>query len=359
MESVTAAGDPYATVTVFDGNGVLLERVELPERAPGEVDVAISAAAICGSDLHTVLGHRPAPPQVVLGHEGVGHILAADDDAVDLRGRSLTVGDRIVFGLSSSCGRCDRCTAGLTMKCRSLVKYGHEAVTTPPYASGTLATRLRLRPDTAILPVPAGLSDTQVVSAGCAAATAAAVIKAAGPLTPDAPALVFGAGAVGMYCVAMLATAGHPVYVHDPVPGRVRAAEYVGARTYSADDDREFPLIVEASGNARAFTEALRLVDIGGRVVAAGSVSPGSSTVTFDPAIVVTGRVTLVGVHNYSAEDFRFAVDWLATHAQRLGLERFTSPPYALSDIKDAFAQMGEGTFHRVLVRPEQLGPRV
>lgn len=357
MESVTTTG-PYATVTVFDGAGVLLEQVALPERTTGEIDVAISAAAICGSDLHTVLGHRAAPPNVVLGHEGVGHVIAADDDAVDLRRNPLRVGDRIVFGLSSSCRNCDRCAAGLTMKCRALVKYGHEAITTRPYASGTIATRLRLLPGTAILPVPTGLDDAQVVSAGCAVATAAAVIAAAGHLGADAPVLVFGAGALGMYAAAMLASAGHPVHVHDPMPDRLRAAEQVGAQLYSADDDRPFPLVIEASGSARAFTQALQRVDVGGRVVAAGSVSPGSSTVTFDPAALVTRRVTLVGVHNYTDADFRTAVDWLGAHAQRLRLERFASPAHALSDIKNAFAQMGEGTFHRVLVRPEQTDAR-
>ena len=338
-------------VAVFDDGRVTLERLELADRSPGEVDVAISAAAVCGSDLHTVLGHRSTPPRTALGHEGVGRVIDADSGAVDFRGASLSPGDRVVFAIYSACGSCDRCASGLPMKCRNLFKYGHESVTRPPHASGTLATRVRLLPGVPVLRIPDDLTDNRVVSAGCAVATAAAIVRAAGSPT-EKDVLVFGAGGVGTYCAAMLASMGNRVAVVDPAEQRLAFAEQMGARSRKGDEG-PFPIVIEASGSAAAFENALEAADIGGRVVAAGSVSPGSTTVTFDPALVVTRRLTLIGIHNYAGEDLVWSVDWMEKHAARLGLERLVSAPLPLSQIGVAFDMMREGGHPRVLVVPE------
>lgn len=339
------------SVAVFGDGRVALERLELPERSVGEIDVALSAAAICGSDLHTVLGHRPALARTALGHEGVGRVVDIDDKATDLRGAALGRGDRVVFALFSSCGRCDRCMSGLQMKCRSLLKYGHESVATPPHATGTLASTVRVLPGVPVLRIPDDLGDVQAVSAGCAVATAAAIVSAAEPLEAGTRVLVFGAGAVGAYCTAMLASRGCSVFVSEPVEQRRALVERFGAQPVVSDSPA-FPVVVEASGNAAAFVAALESTEVGGRIIAAGSVSPGSSTVTFDPAVVVTRRLSVIGIHNYTAQDFRRGVDWLLAHGRYLGLDQLVSPPLPLASIDEAFEQMGTGRHLRVLVRP-------
>ncbi len=337
-------------VAVFDAGAVTLRQLELPDRAPGEIDVDITGAAICGSDLHTVLGHRAAPPATALGHEGVGRVRSADPSATDLRGVRLQVGDRVVLSMIRSCGACDRCRAGLTMKCRNLFKYGHASVTEPPLASGTLATMVRLTPRVPVLRIPDQIEDSIMVPAGCATATAAAVVAAAAPVG-DEPVLIFGAGAVGFYCAAMFAGLGCFVQVRDPSTARLDLLAGTGARP---DDglDRSYPIVIEASGNPAAFADALEAVDIGGLVVGAGSVSVAAGTITVDPALLVTRRVRFSGVHNYTPGEFAAAVDWLTAHGRRLGLDRLLSPPVQLARIDEAFALMRAGTYPRVLVRP-------
>lgn len=345
-----AAAPGSVQVAVFDQGEIGLRRIELPDRAPGEFDVDLTAAAICGSDLHTVLGHRSTPPQTALGHEGVGRISAVDPGAVDLRGDPLRVGDRVALSMIRSCGRCDRCRAGLTMKCRSLFKYGHASVTESPYASGTLANRIRVSPGVPVLRIPDRVDDSIMVPAGCATATAAAVVTAAAPVG-DETVLIFGAGAVGLYCAAMLAGLGCTVVVRDPSAQRLAMLAGTGA---VPDDgaERPYPIVVEASGSPAAFTDALKAVDLGGQVIGAGSVSIDSGTVTFDPALLVTRRIRFSGVHNYTPDEFRLAVDWLTEHGERLDLGRLVSPPQPLTKINDAFALMRTGTYPRVLVRP-------
>jgi putative phosphonate catabolism associated alcohol dehydrogenase len=344
-------GAPDAVrVTVFDRGAVTLRRINLPARSPGEIDVDITAAAICGSDLHTVLGHRSTPPATALGHEGVGRIRSVDPDATDLRGQPLEPGDRVVLSMIRSCGSCDRCRAGLTMKCRSGFKYGHASVNEAPFASGTLASLVRLTPGVPVLRISDGVGDSIMVPAGCATATAAAVVEAAAP-SGDEPVLIFGAGAVGFYCAAMFAGLGCTVWVRDPSEARLALLAGTGARP---DDgrDRPYPIVVEASGSTSAFADALTAVDLGGLVVGAGSVSVNADTITVDPALLVTRRIRFSGVHNYTPAEFGAAVDWLAEHGPRLGLDRLVSPPLPLDRIDEAFALMRSGTYPRVLVHP-------
>ena len=347
-----------ASVAIFDKGHVNLEEIVLPPRNDGEIDVAISTAAICGSDLHTVLGHRESPARSTLGHEGVGQVLDLDPGTVDLRGLPLSVGDRVVFALFSACRDCDRCDAGLEMKCRSLVKYGHESVSVPPYATGTLADNLRLLPGVPVVKVDTDLDDVTVVSAGCAVATAAAVVSAAGPVAANTRALVLGAGAVGAYCIAMLASLGCAVDVRDPSAPRVELAERLGA-SHPQSIDGSYDIVVEASGNPIAVQEAVSAADVGGRIVAAGSVSPGHSTVTIDPAEVVTRRLSIIGVHNYRAEDLLRGIDWLQEHGRHLPLDRLVSPPLGLRDVREGFELMREARFPRVLIQPDNRGQGV
>lgn len=342
-------------VAVFANGHVDLAHLELPERAPGEVDVAISTAAICGSDLHTVLGHRAAPDRVALGHEAVGSVFDVDPGRTDLRGQLLRPGDRVVFGLFAACGHCDRCVAGLAMKCRTLVKYGHESVTTYPYATGGLANQTRLLPGTPVLRIGAEVPDQRVVSAGCAVATAAAIVDAAGQVGSGDRVLLYGAGALGTYATAMLLGKGCEVHVVEPSARRRELVDRIGATSCRPKElvtDQPFRVVIEASGNPRAFTEGLGLVDVGGRFVAAGSVSLGNTRVGFDPAVLVTRRITLVGVHNYTTDDFANGVDWLHTDGANVDLSGLTSKPLPLNDIREAFEQMRSGRHPRVLVRP-------
>jgi len=261
---------------------------------------------------------------------------------------------RVALSMVPSGGTCDRCTAGLTMKCRPLYKYGHGSVLDAPFAHGMIATRVRLLPGTPVLRIPDSIDDETMVSAGCAVATAGAVVTAADPGEGERV-LVLGAGAVGFYCAAMLASLGCDVVVQDPSESRRDLVESIGIRTRAgAEGDAWEPsIVVEASGNARAAADAFGLVAIGGHVVAAGSVSPGSTSITLDPALLVTRRVRYSGIHNYTPAEFRWSVDWLRAFGADLPTARLLSPPFPLNAIGKAFEAMATGEFPRVAVRPD------
>ena len=104
---------------VWDGSAIAVREVRLPEPGPGETLIRISTATVCGSDLHTVSGRRPAPCPSILGHEAVGVVVATGADS------PVSVGDRVVWSGTVSCGDCPRCRAGLSAKCCSVRKVGH------------------------------------------------------------------------------------------------------------------------------------------------------------------------------------------------------------------------------------------
>src|SRR5215472_9618393 len=109
---------------VFHGPGKPLApiRAPLPALGPGEVLVRVGLCSLCSSDLHTYAGRRVTPLPTVLGHEMLGVV----EDAGTAPGLALKAGDRIVWSIAASCGRCFFCRDGLPQKCSRLFKYGHE-----------------------------------------------------------------------------------------------------------------------------------------------------------------------------------------------------------------------------------------
>jgi alcohol dehydrogenase len=190
---------------VFDGPGrpFRFETLPRPVLGEGEALVRIKLCTVCGSDLHTFAGRRGGPVPCVLGHEPVGVIEELNGRVVDVDGRSLAVGDRVVWSVAVSCGKCFFCRTGLPQKCVSLRKFGHEPHTADkPF--GGLATHCRLPVGTAIVKVPDGLPDAVAALAGCAIATAVAGVEAT---DTAGVVVVFGAGMLGLTACAFEAGA--------------------------------------------------------------------------------------------------------------------------------------------------------
>src|SRR5262245_55410381 len=110
----------HAWGLVFDGAGRLLHRQEFPLPTLGQdgLLVEITARNLCGTLLHTYEGRRTTPCPTILGHEIIGRIAALPDDTPrhDFAGLPLRVGDRVVWTIAASCGRCFYCTHQLPQK---------------------------------------------------------------------------------------------------------------------------------------------------------------------------------------------------------------------------------------------------
>ncbi len=339
----------------WDGPGrpfTVVDGVTAAEPGPGEVLVRIDLATVCGSDLHTAGGRRTAPAPSVLGHEQVGTVLATGGEVRCQDGSPVVPGLRAVWSVTASCGDCDRCARGLTQKCRSLFKYGHQGLDELAPLTGGFATHCVLRPGTAIVAVPDTLPDEVAAPAACATATVAAVIAEAGPLD-GRRVLVAGAGMLGVTAIAMAVEAGAQVIAVDPDPRRRRQARQFGAceaheRTTATDID----VALELSGHPDAVRTCLDALTIGGTAVLAGSVFPGPS-VPLDPERLVRGLHRITGVHNYRPDDLRRAVDFLAAHHTTYPFAELVEGDYDLGALDAAFEGAQGAGAPRQAVRPQ------
>lgn len=288
---------------------------EIPELSPGQAVARVDLATICGSDIHTVSGRRRAACPSILGHEAVGTLVGIGPGGVrDAEGLELNVGDRIVWGVTVSCGTCDRCLRGLSAKCRALLKTGHESLDSPWGLSGGYASHILLPKRICLVAVPEELGDAVAAPAACATATVMAAMEAAGPLTSQRV-LVSGAGMLGIVACAVAAQAGaSEIIAKDLSPERLELARCFGATgTRIAGDPSQselFDVAVELSGSHHAVNQALDSLDIGGRLVLVGSVSPGPA-VSIDPERMVRSLLSIAGVHNYEPRHLQQAIKFL------------------------------------------------
>ena len=321
---------PPATALVMVDATPTFARVSVPSvtlRA-GEVLVAIELATVCGSDLHTVAGHRSAPTPLVLGHEQVGRVLQfGPEPPTTVDGQPLSIGDRIVWGVAVDCGARDTCVAGFPNKCERLVKFGHEPMVDEWALNGGFATHAHLPARTPIVLVGDELPAVVAAPASCATATIVAAIASAAEVRDLAGtvALVSGCGMLGLTAIAMLRDAGAVVVAVDPDETRRSLAVEFGAtvavmpgleRVRDALDQAggggRWSVAIEVSGAGAAIETALALAGIGGVLVLVGSVSP-APPIAVSAEAIVRSLVSIRGVHNYRPEHLAEAVQFLRT----------------------------------------------
>lgn len=366
-ESAQAAG--LFTAMVFTGTGEAHELRLVPsvELRDGEVLVRIELATVCGSDVHTVLGHRIEPTPLVLGHEAVGHVVdIGRGGARYTDGSQLMPGDRVVWSVAVHCGHCSRCLRGLPQKCQSLRKYGHERVSSEWALSGGFASHMHLLAGTPIVRVRADVPAQVLAPAGCGIATAWAALAAAERTVPlcGARVLITGGGLIGLAAAAMATERGATVTVSDLDPTRCALAQAFRAAatidpmapvaqgaTGAGDLDPEYDVVIDASGAPAAVAAGLDALGIGGVAVWVGSVFP-TNPIEIVPERIVRGLITVTGVHNYTPADLEGAVTFLHEHWQQYPFAQLVGVTLPLAELDQAVARAARHLEVRVGIDP-------
>lgn len=239
--------------------------VEPAVEDPRDAVVAITAAGLCGSDLHPYEGRERARFGVVAGHEIVGTVVATGDEVA-----GLTVGDRVLAAFTTSCGSCRFCLAGLSARCEhgQLFGYGNPDDQSPALHGGQSEFARVPLADTTMVGVPRGLSDAEAVLLTDNFPTAWYAVRQADVVPGDAV-VVVGLGSVGLCAVVCALQAGAgSVLALDPVEDRRRRAATLGATVAHPEDvdvpRHAFPSVVEAAGSAGAQRLAFDLARPGG-----------------------------------------------------------------------------------------------
>lgn len=268
-----------------------------PQVEEGEVLVRMTAAGICGSDVHMWKGEDPRTPlPMILGHEGVGVIeeIGGSAPKLDLYGIPLRVGDPVIWDRAVVCGKCYFCAVKqLPNLCTSRWVYGiHRGCSEPPHLNGGYADHILLVRDTKIISLAGwqNLDPATLVSAGCSGATSANAVELADIKVGD-NVLVQGAGPLGLYLVAYARARGADnVIVIEGVQVRMDLAKRLGANVIldftstTAEERKEAVISVthgfgadagfEAIGRPEPALEGIGLVRRGGTYVSVGTAVP-------------------------------------------------------------------------------------
>jgi threonine dehydrogenase-like Zn-dependent dehydrogenase len=262
---------------VFDGPGEIRFAEDLPDphiEQPGEAIVEVTAAGLCGSDLHPYEGREGARAGVVPGHEAVG-VVREVGDAVT----TLAPGERVLAAFTTSCGLCQPCRRGLSSRCRAGALFGWGDPDDPdqPALHGGQASLLRVPlADHTLVPLPPQVSDLDAVLLADNLPTGWAAVSRLGPVDGEVV-VVLGLGSVGLCAVWAAHRLGAATVVAvDPVAARREQAARLGARTATPGEaadtvaeltDAEGAAgVVEAAGTDAAQRSALALVRAGGTV---------------------------------------------------------------------------------------------
>ncbi len=326
-----------------------LEEIEVSPPGPSEVAVRIEASGVCHSDLHVAQTGWAHRLPVLLGHEGAGVVEAVGEGV-----ESVAVGDRVVLGWRSPCGRCPWCSRGDQRRCRTpprargrlALPDGRELSQT--LQMGTFADRTVVHEAAAVV-VPDGLPPEQACLIGCAIATGVGSVLETAHVWEGARVAVIGCGAVGLSAVQGARIAGaEEIYALDLDDRKVETARRFGA-THGGPGER-LDFVFDVVGRPETVAQGLDMLGHAGTLVFIGLPQPGTSA-SVDLNALFDRRLRIVVSHggdHWPAEDFPRLAAWALEG--KLDLASMVSKTVGLEDVESAFAELGAGDVIRSVI---------
>jgi threonine dehydrogenase-like Zn-dependent dehydrogenase len=251
--------------------------------AAGDAVVRVTAAGVCGSDLHILHGRHPVEEGFTIGHEFTGEVVAVDDSVT-----RVEPGDRVTGSFVTACGHCFFCARGDFHHCVQQRIFGHGKISGD--LQGAQAEQVLVpNADMTLRRVPDGLADDVALFAGDVMNTGVFAVRSAG-VTEGESVVVLGLGPVGLCAVQAARHAGaETVLAVDAVDERLEMARTFGATPIHLHEE-------DPRAEIKAHTEG-RGADVG--IEAVGTPQ------ALDMAIRLTrraGRLAVIGVHGQPCE---------------------------------------------------------
>ena len=284
------------TIDGYGFENAALRDVPAPEPGPGEVVVAIKAAAFNHLDLWTLRGALEIEHRFphALGADGAGVIEAVGEGVPG----GIHPGDRVLINPALSCGVCERCRAGEQSECSAFRMLGE-------HEPGTVAEFVRV-PAGNVFPIPEHLGFPEAAALGVTFITAYRMLFDRGAMKPGEWVLVTGIGGGLALSLFQLArpTAGKVFVTSSSGDKLTRAAELGadgGVNYRDADVGREIrrltgkrgvDLVADSAGGP-SLDGSLRALRKGGRVVIAGATA--GATAEIDIRRVFWNQLSVIG----------------------------------------------------------------
>ena len=304
-----------------------LDDLPAPACPAGHVLLRVRACGVCYHDVVVAQGalRRGVKPNLILGHEIAGEVFSIASDVPN-----VAVGDRVVTLLTSCCGACERCLAGLEHRCLAGHGIGHGA--DGGYAEYVAVTAASL------VPIPAGVTFEQASLAACPAGVALRALRTVAALRDGETALITGAsGGVGVHALQIAAQLGARVLAVTGSPDkadRLLALEAEVIVSPALDFQYEVEALTDGIGvnvvldtvGAPAFPAALRSLAQYGRIVLVGDLS--GERISFSPASLLFKDAAVLGSSGANRSDVADALTMIAAGRLR--------PVYTAFPLQDA-----------------------
>jgi threonine dehydrogenase-like Zn-dependent dehydrogenase len=377
----------FVRAAVTERPGVIsVQEFPMPEPRPGAVVMKVRYSGICGTDKHTFRGEskqyagtaheKDLTYPLICGHENVGTVAALGGRVFDSEGQELRVGDRIVPAANVTCGVCHFCRNGYPYYlCESMEDYGNSLHCGPsPHLFGGWSEYMYLLPGTHLFRVPDNLPDdvavlTEIMSVTHGVEAALALIGQMGGDRFGGSVAVVGTGPLGMCHLikAKLLGAGS-IIATDLYPSRLRLAEAFGAsltlcvgetdqeervaRVHDATSGRGADIVLSCSGIPAAFTEALKMVRVGGVVVEAGAFVDMGPVQLNPNSDICTRNVSIIGIGGETATSYLPSMRLMAANLDRLPFDRFVTHRLPISRAKEGVELAQTDAAMKVVIAP-------
>jgi len=376
-----------AAVMESPGN-IAIRKFEVPEPEIGAAILKVHLSGICGTDKHTYRGEsrqyvgtpheKDLEYPLICGHENVGTIIATGGDVYDSEGVILKVGDRVVHGANISCGICYYCINSFPYYfCTALEDYGNSLnISRSPSLFGGWSEYIYLLPRTPLFRVPENLPDevaviTEVMAVTHGVESAIKILGMNGGSSAGFTVGVLGVGPLGICHLIKAKLLGAGLILgSDVLPSRLKLAEEFGlevgldvsktspaerlAKVLEVTHGRGLDIILNCSGVPSTFTEALRMVRVGGVIVEAGTFVDMGPVQINPNSDICTRSVSIIGIGGEKATEYLPAMKLMAANLDKYPFEKITSHIFSLEQVQEAviFAQSNEAM--QVAINPSK-----
>ena len=366
-----------AAVMVSPGK-IDIQSFSIPEPEPGAVIMKVNLSGICGTDKHTFRGEskqyvgtpheKDIQYPLICGHENVGTIIATGGEVFDSEGKVLKPGDRIVHGANVACGICYFCINNYPYYfCTKMEDYGNSlTISRSPSLFGGWSEFMYLLPGTPLFRVPKSLPDevaviTEVMAVTHGVDTAIKILGINGGPSSGFSVGVLGIGPLGLCHLIKAKLLGAGLIVGtDVLASRLKFAEEFGldfgfdsTKTSTKEryeqiqkltHGRGLDIILNCSGVPVTFSEALRLVRVGGVIVEAGTFVDMGPVQINPNSDICTRNVSIIGIGGEKSTEYLPAMQLMAANLEKYPFHKITSHIFSLDEAEKAvkFAQTGE-----------------
>jgi propanol-preferring alcohol dehydrogenase len=327
---------------------VILGEIPDPTPGPGEVVVAMRAAAICGSDLHgyratSEARQRTGSDRIVPGHEPSG-VVSAVGEGVSM----VKVGDRVAIYHYRGCGHCAECRGGYLNWCADRAGYGG-----PIHGSDA---DLLLTDARNCLPLPDDVSYASGALLMCVGGTAYEVMRKL-DASGRSQIAVFGLGPVGLTGMLMGKAMGARVIGVDISPDRLALAQSLGidAVVDAANQDSVAAIrswagkegvqaSFETSGVGSAQVGAVEVTGRNGKVAFVGF---GETRPMLSPAMFIEKQLSLIGSFVFPIDRYEEMLGFVRRHD--VPIEATITHTVSLDDAPEVFPAFDRGETGKVV----------